>query len=65
MTTVQTYQNSEPALKKCKKISYILEVCIPCSPLSFKGVYKILAITEVEFVHAVTAGGSVKFLPAV
>ena len=26
------------------KISYILEVCIPCSPLSFKGVYKILAI---------------------
>ena len=27
-----------------QKISYILEVCIPCSPLSFKGVYKILAI---------------------
>ena len=27
-----------------KKISYILDVCIPCSPLSFKGVYKILAI---------------------
>ena len=44
MTRVKLIKILNQLWRNAKKISYILEVCIPCSPLSFKGVYKILAI---------------------
>ena len=38
---------------------------LPGSTIMIMMIIIMMLITEVEFVHAVTAGGSVKFLPAV
>ena len=39
------------SFEEMQKISYILEVCIPCNPLSFKRVFKILAINFQQSGH--------------
>ena len=45
--------------------NFVVDYSIIFVAVTFKQYFDIHRDAEVEFVHAVTAGGSVKFLPAV